>query len=271
MSGLTPIVGGGGTFSVGMPADSLDAEAHRRVRWGAVALTLSFVAALLHAAPAKAAICGKNGQIFVRSKSARKNTLGTRNEIKYRVRDLDRDCEQPRTLSTAHISKSFSEGRSSGSWVEIGWQEAYRGGVTHWIFVEKGRNHEVLHLDSFAPIGLEPGTFDRWIIRGRHVHMSGQLRTQWSLRVNTLNGGGTTTYKIYTTNWLRGVALGEAERFGRGTGMADVQKNLKFLHRGLDAWKPWPGVNCVWDDDPKWEWKIVNDTRYKVVKDGQLC
>ena len=236
--------------------------------------TVPLLLVVLYPSPAAAGggtnPCTYKGQIFVRSTSARDNTLGTTNRIVFRQRDLDDNCQaDAKTLSTANVARDFSEFAPSGDWVEIGWQQYWSASTpTTAIFTEKGYNFQIQELSFFPSVLLELGTEDKWRVAGQRLPNG---TAEWSLRVDYMDGGGWHTPKVYQTNWNKSVALGETERVATGSGMADEQSDLKFFNLTRGDWEPWPGMNCVQDTDGSWNWVPVTSNSYKVVRDGLQC
>ncbi len=174
------------------------------------------------------------------------------------------------SLSTAHIQEDFTQGNPSNTWVEIGWVEHWTSPTVHtWsVFTEKGVDGQITHCLKQPAPNLDVGTYDFWRISGV-TRVDGQ--TDWTLSVNFIIGQDYVNVRTYTTLWDTGVALGETERRGAGSGMADTQVNLLYKNTS-GIWNTWPGVDCVLDRGPgRWEWKKLTNNSYEVIQAGDAC
>ena len=246
----------------------------------AIVVIPGILGALAPVPPALAASCAADEQIFVRSTASRTSMKGTTNQILLRDRPLETSCTTSNsctadivmTLSTAHVDRDFTQNSPSGDWVEIGWVEHWSiAGSQHtWsVFTEKGRNFSKLDCFEQPAPNLNPGTYDLWRASGA-VGANGT--TDWTMRVDFLIGQGFVTVKTYNTSWgsTGSVALGESERRGDGSGMADTQVGLQYKNTS-GTWVNWPGVDCVQDIGPIWEWNRLSNNSYEVIQNGSIC
>jgi hypothetical protein len=119
---------------------------------------------------------------------------------------------------------------------------------------------------------LQPDTDDIWRISG--VSQPNGTVT-WILAVNFVIGAGYVNVNSYNTSWTLGVPMGETERFGTGTGMADDHHNLQFKNTD-GTWQNWQDVKCVQHvdnlPDANWQWKKQTANSYTIqLSGGVFC
>lgn len=209
---------------------------------------------------ARAAPCNEQiEQFFIKNTVG--YTHGTKNQILLKNRFLDQDCSGPVALSTAFIGKDDSR----ATWIEIGWWEEVcpAPGSHCWaVFVEKGVNGEITHIEKIVAPNLQPGTYDQWRVANRPKNPNGT--TDWHLEVNFLIGQGWVDVRTYTTNWHTGIAYGETEAKGNDTGLREDQRNLQ--HKSAPGtWVNWSGQSCRKGTSPDFKYKERSNTFFEIV------
>ncbi len=230
------------------------------------AVALVLLCSLLKPVAAWAACSDEIEQFFIRA-STSDVVAGTDHKILLRDRALDSTCSSPVALSTAHINDQ-GVGTAGNSWVEIGWWEEQAAGGKAWtVFVEKGVNGSVSHVDRIVAPNLELGTYDRWRVKNNPRNSNGT--TNWDLQVDFLKGGGWVDVITYTTSWHKGWAYGETEAKGHDTGMYDEQRDLKYRGESSSGWTAWPGQICRLHNGPtEYKWVKLSNSAYNIELAG---
>jgi hypothetical protein len=224
-------------------------------------LSLGFLAEpnRAHAAP-----CNVNQQIFVRSVSDRDRTNGTSNKI-LTSGNLDNGCDAIK-VGTAHMERENYGQPGWGDWVEIGFYKdiGQNGTARLRLFTEWGTNFNFSQLNFYAGSGLSNDTYTDY----RVANQPGN--SDWDMNVDYLDGQGWRTKDTAHMTWGHGVALGETERWGSDTNMAQTQNSLDY-HNDNDNWVSWPGQNCVYDNSTGWSWNRTSDDSYDIVSNQLNC
>jgi hypothetical protein len=224
---------------------------------------------LLPAQPTAATLgnCSLTEQVFARSTSTRDVTRGTWNQFVTKDRTLDTGC-QAAAVSTAHIEHGDYGTADWGKWVEIGWQKIRNGdgSISLCLFWEAGTDPTapptVLKLDCNAP--LVYGNNVQWKVKNNIG------TNNWEVAVNYLDGGGWHVRDTISMAWDHGLAFGETERKGNGTGMLDTQSSLQYMNNNGN-WVLWPGNSCSVDTSGTYSWQSLGQNVYQVYQGNNAC